>query len=290
MKWGTALKLGRVSNLPTVWSNTAAAIVLAGAPIHPQTLLLLGGAMSLFYSGGMFLNDAFDCKIDAVERPERPIPSGETTTAVVAALGSLQLALGVMGALFAAALEGVLGIAPLAAALGLCACIVWYNADHKGNPWSPLLMALCRLGVYTTAAFSCTQQPSPWLWIGGACLVSYLVGLTYVAKQETLLKFRGAWPLGFLFGPFCVVAWRGAGGLTTLGLTLLLLLWVGYALSLLLRRNAKPQIGKAVISLIAGIALLDSMLVAGTGASVLALVVALAFPMTLLLQRWVSGT
>ena len=34
-------------------------------------------AMSLFYVGGMYLNDYFDRAIDARERPERPIPAGD---------------------------------------------------------------------------------------------------------------------------------------------------------------------------------------------------------------------
>src|SRR5262245_63491269 len=44
-------------------------------------------AGSLFYSGGMALNDAFDAEIDARERPERPIPSGRVSRGTVLALG-----------------------------------------------------------------------------------------------------------------------------------------------------------------------------------------------------------
>ena len=76
MKWRTYLRLGRVSNLPTVWTNVLAGIVLAGGPLEPGTLAALVVALSLFYVGGMYLNDAFDRTIDARERPERPIPSG----------------------------------------------------------------------------------------------------------------------------------------------------------------------------------------------------------------------
>ena len=43
--------------------------------------------MSLHYVGGMFLNDAFDREIDAVERPERPIPSGAMSATEVFAIG-----------------------------------------------------------------------------------------------------------------------------------------------------------------------------------------------------------
>ena len=48
MTWQTALKLGRVSNLPTVWTNTLAAAVLAGAAIGDWRLWVLFVAMSLY--------------------------------------------------------------------------------------------------------------------------------------------------------------------------------------------------------------------------------------------------
>ena len=63
--WGVALRLGRVSNLPTVWTNVLAGGILAGAdPAHPLVLVPLLAA-SLLYVGGMYLNDAFDAEIDA---------------------------------------------------------------------------------------------------------------------------------------------------------------------------------------------------------------------------------
>ena len=82
MKLGVWLRLGRVSNLPTVWSNVLAALALSGglsqaAGIPALHVALLAAAFSLFYVGGMYLNDAFDRHIDARERPQRPIPSGQ---------------------------------------------------------------------------------------------------------------------------------------------------------------------------------------------------------------------
>ena len=65
MKAGTALRLGRVSNLPTVWTNALAGAVLAGASGFGGELVLLAAAFTLFYTGGMFLNDAFDAPWDA---------------------------------------------------------------------------------------------------------------------------------------------------------------------------------------------------------------------------------
>ena len=81
--WQTALRLGRVSNLPTVWTNALAGGVLGATAARGTdpwwaalSILLAALALSLFYVGGMWLNDAFDAEIDAEERAERPIPSG----------------------------------------------------------------------------------------------------------------------------------------------------------------------------------------------------------------------
>ena len=51
-------------------------------------------AMSLFYVGGMYLNDYFDRAIDARERPQRPIPAGDISAAAVAAIGFGMLGVG----------------------------------------------------------------------------------------------------------------------------------------------------------------------------------------------------
>src|SRR6185295_9438522 len=83
----TLLKLGRVSNLPTVWTNVLAGTVLAADTVQGWRFAVVLLAMSLLYVGGMYLNDYFDRAIDAAERPSRPIPAGEISAAAVAAFG-----------------------------------------------------------------------------------------------------------------------------------------------------------------------------------------------------------
>ena len=127
----TLLDLGRVSNLPTVWTNVLAGAVLSGGALHLPLLggLALGG--SLLYVGGMFLNDAFDRGVDARMRPERPIPSGRATAAQVFGIGFGLVAAGVAFVGLAASLHpaaAARGLAsPLAAALVLCALVVFYD-------------------------------------------------------------------------------------------------------------------------------------------------------------------
>jgi len=97
VKLQTALRLGRISNLPTVWSNVLVGALLAGGLLADARLPLLMAALSLFYVGGMFLNDAFDREFDAAHRPERPIPSGQVTAQQVFGIGFGLLAAGLAG-------------------------------------------------------------------------------------------------------------------------------------------------------------------------------------------------
>ncbi len=94
MKFLPYLKLMRISALPTCWSNVLTAFWLAdvcAVRLNGGLLVQLLFVSSLFYLGGMVLNDVYDTKIDAVERPERPIPSGQISQMVARILGFVLL-------------------------------------------------------------------------------------------------------------------------------------------------------------------------------------------------------
>jgi hypothetical protein len=286
MKWKAYVRLGRVSNLPTVWTNVLAGVILAGGALEVTTLIALLVTFSLFYVGGMFLNDAFDRHVDARERPERPIPSGLTSAREVFAIGY-----GMLGAalLILVGLGGGSRWVPAVSGVGLAATIVYYDRHHKQNPVSPLVMGLCRVLVYVTAALAVTGRVAAPVMAGALALLCYLIGLTYVAKQENLSEYRNLWPLGFLFAPFlyAVPTLRGGpvGALIYVGF----LGWVCYAISFLVRKQ-RVNIPRAVVSFIAGISLLDALLVAGRGANLAAGLCIVGFALTLFLQRYVRGT
>lgn len=229
----TALKLGRVSNLPTVWTN-----VLAGtafATLHPSasTIIPTGIACSLLYVAGMFLNDAFDRKWDAEHRPERPIPAGE-----VAAPAVFRAGFGMMAAALIILAIVPAGIAALLAGLALSGCIVLYDVSHKKNPLAPVVMALCRVAVYATASFAAAEKAAPPLYAGAAFLFLYLVTLSLVAREE----------------------------------------------------DKNPKLRKVVGLMIAGISIVDGLQLLVLGHKVLAGLCAVAFLLTLRLQRRIAGT
>jgi 4-hydroxybenzoate polyprenyltransferase len=286
----TALRLGRVSNLPTVWTNTLAGAVLAGATGFGAEFAVMLAAFSLFYVGGMFLNDAFDAAIDAKQRPERPIPSGEISASTVYGYGFAMLAAGVV--LLAWVGYGFAprtGAWPAAAGVALAAAITFYDWNHKQNVFSPVVMGLCRVLIYVAAALCYTLALPDNLWIGALLMLCYLIGLTYVAKQENLAQVENLWPLLFLAAPVAYGAWlalrQPVAGILWLAFTVwaLVALWF-------LRRRRKGDIPRAVVSLIAGISLLDALLISGTGAYGLTLLALAGFGVTLFFQRYISGT
>ena len=194
MTFGLVLRLGRVSNLPTVWSNVIAGAVLGGAAITPESLFLLGVAASLFYIGGMYLNDAFDREIDAKERPERPIPSGQVAAGAVFGAGFGMLAGGIAVALLAAQRSSAAALAVGAVGVTLAAAIVAYNMAHKGIAFAPLVMGACRALVYMLAAVAVGGTVSAAVLIPSLSLLGYVAGLTYVAAQENLREVKNLWP------------------------------------------------------------------------------------------------
>ena len=290
MRLGTALRLGRVSNLPTVWSNTLVGVVLAGAvgvPAWEIAVLLL--TMSLFYTGGMYLNDAFDWRIDAEERPERPIPAGDASLAIVAAAGLIMLVGGiVLLAWLGQAGSGQSGWRPALAGVALAAVILYYDWRHKSDPLSPLWMGVCRMLIYLGAGYAVMAEVPTTLFIAACVLLCYLIGLTYIAKQENLGAVGNLWPLIFLAVPVVYGALNLQGGAGVI-LLAVLTAWILYALNFL-RRRQPGDIPRAVLSLIAGMSLLDALLIANAGSTGLAILAVAAFACTLAFQRLIPGT
>ena len=285
-----ALKLGRISNLPTVWTNTLVGVTLAGASLADPRVPLLLVALSLFYIGGMFLNDAYDREFDARSRPDRPIPAGQVSAGTVFGAGFGMLAAGmVLLALAGAAVANGTGWRPAVAGLALAASIVLYDAWHKNNPLSPVLMGLCRLLLYVTAGLAISATLGTPLLLAAVMLLFYLIGLTYTAKREHLHELGSIWPLAALAVPVVYGVFLASSVPLVWGFLVLFAGCIGFALRLL-RRRARGDVPRAVVTLIAGISLFDAVVLCGAGAPGLAAVAVAAFALTLAMQKLVSGT
>jgi len=286
---GTLFALGRVSNLPTVWTNVLAAAVLSGATHEPLAIVSTALALSSFYCGGMFLNDAFDRELDAVERPDRPIPSGLATARQVFVLGILQLAFGVLALSATARACGSSPGLALASGAVLAGTIVAYDASHKRNPFAPWIMGLCRALVYICAAATLTNEPRwPTVLIAAFALTAYTAGVTYVARVETTGRASRAWPLALMaVAPLVIVT--EAGLYTAIVPLAIFASWSVPALSRAFRSTA-PDVPGAVTRAIAAMCLLDAAWAWVGGAHSVAAIAALGLPLTRFAQRRVAGT
>jgi 4-hydroxybenzoate polyprenyltransferase len=174
-RWRAYLLLARVSNLPTVWSNTLAGAAAAGVVAGPEAVAGVAVAASLFYTGGMFLNDAFDAEFDAAHRPERPIPARDVPLSEAFAVGTACL---LVAELLLARSALTLGLGAL-----LAAAIVFYDSRHKGVAWAPVVMGACRGLVYAIAASSISGSVPPAAVVGAAMMTAYVSLLTVVARR-----------------------------------------------------------------------------------------------------------
>src|SRR6202171_4934472 len=190
----TLLKLGRVSNLPTVWTNVIAGATIASTAATVADIATVGLAMTAFYVGGMYLNDFFDREIDARERPGRPIHTGDIGAAAVSTIGFALLAAGV-------AFLAPFGLFTVIWGLALAVAIVLYDAWHKGNRFAPVIMGLCRALVYLGTGAAVSGNVLPALIVAATALAAHVIGLTYAAKQENLNNIGRLWPLAVLAGP-----------------------------------------------------------------------------------------
>jgi len=283
-RFRTLLVLGRVSNLPTVWSNCLAGWWLGGGGNYAKLPFLLGG-VSLLYTGGMFLNDAFDEEFDRLRRPERPIPSGRIPAAEVWLHGFGLLAAGILLLLLCGKLAA-------ASAVILAFFIILYDFTHKFFTASPWLMGACRFWVYLIAAATGVGGWNGFPVFSGAALAIYVVGLSYVARRERSRGPIPVWPLLLLAAPIllALVINAGPSRLSALWISVVLALWVGRYVSFIFL-GGETNAGWIVSNLLAGIVLVDWLAVAPQLPPWMStLVFLLLFGLTKWLQKFVPAT
>jgi 4-hydroxybenzoate polyprenyltransferase len=185
--------------------------------------------------------------------------------------------------------DGGTGSRPLVAGLALAAAILFYDWHHKRNPLSPVVMGLCRMLVYVVAAYAVIAEPPGRVFLAGLLLLCYLVGLTYIARQEHLDRVANLWPLLLLALPPLWALRPALAGAAVAVLWMVFVAWVLYSLSFLKRRRP-GDVPRAVGGLLAGICLWDALVIAAAGSPGLAAVAVGGFLLTLGLQRFVSPT
>ena len=170
------LQLMRPANIVTAWADILTGFAASGAELGvPLAWLIL--ATTGLYGGGVVFNDVFDAELDAIERPERPIPTGKASRFGATRLGIVLLTVGVVAAAQVSLLSAVIAVFVAMGAL-------IYDAWNKHNALlSPINMGLCRggnllLGVSAIPAMV-TER-----WFLALIPIFYIAAVTAISRGE----------------------------------------------------------------------------------------------------------
>ena len=285
------LRLCRIPNVFTACANAVAGILLTRGGGFQLNDVVIVFASAALYLAGMVLNDYFDRDIDAVERPGRPIPSGDVGAKTAAAFGATLLVLGI-------ALAGFRGVASLGVAVLLALAIVGYDAVLKKTVLGPVAMGSCRfLNVLLGMSVA---WPSGALWMAPLVMGLYTVAITVLSRDEVLgggveRTRRVVIALGVLgasmIASLVAIAPRAAGGmgfglLCSAPFVVFLLVRARANFAPLWQSAAAPSIGRAIGGGILLMPAIDACFVAAIGQPIGALAVLAFIVPASVLKRW----
>ncbi len=285
---------------------TSVADVLAGATIagffgssgfgspgfSPSQKIATGLLLSLstigLYGGGVVFNDVFDAALDAVERPERPIPSGLIKRREAAILGLVLLVAGILIALWVHPVSGLLaGLIATAALL--------YDKWGKHHTFlGPLNMGLCR-GLNLLLGISVLPAAIAQDWHIACVPILYIASITMISRGEVhggsrnLLYFAAALYTLVIGCILAVAVGKGAAPLTLLFLAPFA--WMIFKpLFTAIREPVGRNIGKAVKAGVIALILMNASWAAACDSLYLALIIVLLLPLSLWLARLFAVT
>jgi 4-hydroxybenzoate polyprenyltransferase len=195
------LQLTRPANVVTAVADIWAGFALAGAwdamginmvygdQSYWWNLLWLSLSTIGLYGGGVAFNDIADAELDAIERPERPIPSGR-----VSKKGAIFMAMALLLGGIGCAFQVNPYAGALAVAVTACALTYDYWGKHQ-RLFGPINMGLCRsgnllLGLSVAPALLQTH------WALGMIPLVYVAAITLISRGEVHGKNRRALFLG----------------------------------------------------------------------------------------------
>lgn len=170
----------RPANIVTAWADILLGFAAAGVSIHQGSIVTLGWlllATTGLYGGGVVLNDVCDAELDAIERPERPIPSGRASVeaAIALAVGLLSTAI-----LAAAMVGSVSAVLAMAIAVGAFVYDKW-SKHHRFI--GPLNMGVCRGGNLLLGVSAVPPALSD-RWFLALIPIIYIAAITAISQGE----------------------------------------------------------------------------------------------------------
>jgi len=240
------------------------------------------------YAGGEVLKDVFEAEVDALERPERPIPSGRVSLRAATLLGILLLLAGVWA---------VSQVGPESATIAVLVggLAVLYDAYGKHHPWmGPLNMGLCRGGNLILGMSAWPLGPVSMAL--GLIPVLFISAVTLVSRGEVASQGKRPLQQGLILYLLLLAALTALQFWTPFENSwawLFVILFAVVVLPPLLRalQRARPeQIGKAVKWGVLGLIPMDAALAASFAGWQAGLLILILLPLSLGLARLFAVT
>ncbi|MBX3464115.1 MAG: UbiA family prenyltransferase [Planctomycetes bacterium] len=172
------LRLLRVGTLFSPAADVTASLAVLGLPWDRDAVAAVAASV-LLYAAGMVWNDVADRRLDAVQRPERPLPRGDVSLAFAAGLG-------------VALLAAAIALSPCRQHHGLLAVLVLlYDFAGKRFDWGGALLmgGLRALNLGTALALPAAMAEADAgagasLRLACACYGLYIVAVTVLGIFE----------------------------------------------------------------------------------------------------------
>jgi 4-hydroxybenzoate polyprenyltransferase len=289
----------RPANVVTSVADVLAGIAIAGYFIVPDTgfgwaavtgpnlpylpVILLCISTIGLYSGGIIMNDVFDAKLDAVERPERPIPSGLISKNAATIFGGICFFIGIFTA-------GLLGRNAQYLAVAIMICCLIYNRFLKHSAiFGPINMGLCR-GLNLLLGVCIIPDQVERYWYLAIIPIVYIAAITMISRGEvhggskkTLYSAFGLYGL-----VIASVVYFGVINQAPILITIAFLGAFAAMIMIPLFKAIKdpigPNIGKAVKSGVIALIILNAAWAAAFGAWPIAIAIIILLPISLALS------
>jgi 4-hydroxybenzoate polyprenyltransferase len=293
------LRLMRPANVVTSVADVLAGIAIAGYLIVPDTgfgwaavtgpnlpylpVILLCISTIGLYSGGIIMNDVFDAKLDAVERPERPIPSGLISKNAATIFGGICFFIGIFTA-------GLLGRNAQYLAVAIMICCLIYNRFLKHSAiFGPINMGLCR-GLNLLLGVCIIPDQVERYWYLAIVPIVYIAAITMISRGEvhggskkTLYSALGLYGLVIASVVYFAVI-NQAPILITIAFLGAFAAMIMIPLFKAIKDPIGPNIGKAVKSGVIALIILNAAWAAAFGAWPIAIAIIILLPISLALS------
>lgn len=290
------LQLTRPANVITAIADIWAGFAIAGAWDYMATdyvygegnfwlnLLWLSLSTIGLYAGGVAFNDIADAKLDALERPERPIPSGRASKSKATLMATSLLILGVL-----AAAQVNIHAAVLAFGVAVLAVLYDYWGKHQ-RIIGPINMGLCRSGNLLLG-ISVAPEVLEKIWPIGILPLIYVAAITMISRGEVHGKNRsalfagGAMYISILLAIFALAYLESPGYLQVIPFLILLGYMIFPPLAKAIRTQEPKFIGKSVKAAVISLIIVNASLASAFSGWPIGIIVLLLLPVSLWLAK-----